>query len=44
MTLAISSARPQALDRYASVGSHINYELVNEANHLGAILEHFQAT
>ena len=44
MSLAISSAQPRVLYRYASVGSYINQELSTEANRLGAILQHFEAT
>lgn len=44
MSLAISSAIPNDLARYSSVGSRLNAELALESNKLANILQHFEAT
>lgn len=43
MSLAISSAIPNDLSRYSSVGSLLNAELASESNHLASVLQHFEA-
>ncbi len=44
MSLAISSAIPNDLSRYSSVGSRLNAELRSESSHLASVLQHFEAT
>lgn len=44
MSLAISSAIPNDLSRYSTVGSRLNAELVSEAGYLAGVLSHFEAT
>ena len=44
MTRSVSSAQPPILYRYASIGAHINHEMISESNHLATVLQHFEAT
>lgn len=44
MSLAISSAIPNDLSRYSTVGSRLNAELLSEAGYLAGVLSHFEAT
>jgi hypothetical protein len=44
MSLSISSAEPTKLYRYADVATHIDHELLSEANYVGSALYQFEAT
>lgn len=44
MSLAISSAIPGRLHRYATVGTQLDAELLSESGRLAGILRHFEAT